>query len=73
MPAWSEWILENKEKEFLKKMEGKSFLDTSPFPDDYLRWIFLKDPSPSLEGLHALQKRMDKKIFEPLFTRSKIL
>ncbi|MCX6989929.1 MAG: exodeoxyribonuclease V subunit gamma [Chlamydiae bacterium] len=72
MPAWSEWILENNEKEFIKKMDGRSFLDTSPFPDDYLRWIFLRDPSPSAEGLHILQKRIAKKIFEPLFARSKI-
>ena len=71
MPAWSEWILQNNEKEFVKKMDARTFLDTSPFPDDYLRWIFLRDPTPSLEGLHALQKRISKKIFDPLFTRSK--
>lgn len=71
MPAWSEWILENDEMEFEKKMQARSFIETSPFPDDYLRWLFLRDPSPSLEGLHAQQKQIQRKIFEPMFTREK--
>lgn len=71
MPVWAEWILENDAGEFEKKMQAKAFVETSPFPDDYLRWVFLRDPSPSLQGLYAQQKHIQRKIFEPLFTREK--
>ncbi|MCX6989302.1 MAG: exodeoxyribonuclease V subunit gamma [Chlamydiae bacterium] len=67
MPAWSSWILQSEEKEFVRAMKQKAFVDTSPFPDDYLRWLFLRDPSPSVEGLYALQQRIDPRVFSSLF------
>ncbi len=72
IPAWSEYILEDKKEEFAKKMKSQEFLDVSPFPDDVMRWIFLKDQPPSLEGMEGLRSRIHSKIFNPIFNRRKM-
>jgi exodeoxyribonuclease V gamma subunit len=69
MPSWSEAILDKNENDFEKKMKRKDFLDVSPFPDEYLRWIFLKDPTPSIDGLHAFEKILPEDVFKPLLSR----
>jgi exodeoxyribonuclease V gamma subunit len=69
MPSWSEAILDHNENDFEKKMKKKDFLDISPFPDEYLRWIFLKDPTPSIDGLHAFERILPEDVFKPLLSR----
>ena len=72
MPEWAETVITGNTEEFLKILKKGDFLNTSPFPDDYLRWLFLKDPLPSMEGFHAQKERIGPKMFEPLLPRSKI-
>ena len=66
MPAWSSKIFKEDEKDFIHTMEQRSFIDISPFPDDYLRWLFLRDPSPSAQGFYHLKTRIDPTLFMPL-------
>lgn len=66
MPAWSSKIFKEDEKDFIHMMQQRSFIDISPFPDDYLRWLFLRDPSPSAQGFYHLKTKIDPTLFNPL-------
>lgn len=69
MPSWSEAILNGDEKELGKIMKKKDFIDVSPFPDDYLRWVFLRDPPPSPKDLITSYDKVAKNVFYALINR----
>jgi exonuclease V gamma subunit len=66
MPMWAESILTANIKEFTKKMAKKEFLEVAPFPDDYLRWVFLRDPPLTEEVFYSFYERVVPHAFSPL-------